>query len=380
MAAPLNPPFRAEHIGSLLRSEALTKTRADHAAGKVSDEELRAAEDQEAIRLIAYQRDLGFSAVTDGEVRRAAYSDSFTLDSFSGVRIDSTEDSNWTYTSTSGEKTEARVPVVFDRLIWPGPVNVENYNFIAEHADGGIGKITLPGPCYIHFRSGRDNIDKTVYPDLDIFWSDLVEAYVKELAALHDAGCRYVQLDETSIAKLGDPKIRAGLADRGDKWEDLLSLYTDVINQIVDRAPGDMAIGIHLCRGNKASSWQAEGGYDDVSSNLFRELRVKFYFLEYDSPRAGTFEPLQNVPNDKTVILGLVSTKTQEMEEVDYLKRRIEEAAQFVDIDRLGISPQCGFASADIRNASNEESQRAKLIRIVDLAREIWNYEPLPRG
>ena len=376
MTRPLAPPFRAEHIGSLLRPPALLALRADHKAGRVSDEVVRAAEDDAIKEAIKMQLDLGLSSITDGEFRRHAYSDSFTVDVFDGVKISSTLDENWTYSDSGGEKTEGRVPVVVDRLTWPGPINVDNYNFIATTADAGVPKITLPGPCYIHFRSGRDNISRDVYPGLDEFWQDLVEAYGKEISALYDAGCRYIQLDETSIAKLGDPKIRAGLENRGDNWATLLAVYTGVINEIVTRAPPDMKIGIHLCRGNKGGSWQAETGYDDVAAKLFRELAVKFYFLEYDSPRAGGFEPLREVPDDKTVVLGLVSTKIAALEDRDIVLRRLEEAAQFVDLDRLCLSPQCGFASLDSGNALSAEHQQAKIRLVVDIAREIWGYEP----
>ena len=232
----------------------------------------------------------------------------------------------------------------------------------------------MPGPCYIHFRSGRSNISCQAYPSLDQFWQDLIEAYVSEILALYKSGCRYIQLDETSIAKLGDPKIREGLQKRGDDWADLLEVYTDVINEIVRKLPEDLCLGLHLCRGNKAGSWQAETGYDDVASRLFKKLDVQCYFLEYDTPRAGGFEPLREVPKGKSVILGLISTKTAKLELRDTLLRRIEEAAQFVDIDQLGLSPQCGFASLDTGNDLTEDDQVAKLQLIVEIAEKVWGY------
>ena len=370
------PPFRAEHIGSLLRPPELLALARDHAAGKISQDELQRAQDGAIERAIDLQLALGLSSITDGEYRRHAYSDSFTVDVFSGVKISSTEDLNWTYSDADGQKTEGRVPVVVDRLEWPGPVNVSNYEFVAAASPAGTPKMTLPGPCYIHFRSGRDNISRDVYPNLDEFWQDLIAAYVEEIQALHDAGCRYIQLDETSIAKLGDPKIRAGLENRGDDWETLLEVYTDVINAIVEQSPADMSLGMHLCRGNKGGSWQAAAGYDDVAAALFRKLAVKFYFLEYDSPRAGGFEPLREVPDDKTIILGLVSTKVAALEERSAVLRRLEEAAIYVDMDRLGLSPQCGFASLDVGNALSPDDQAAKLRLVVDIAKEVWNYSP----
>jgi 5-methyltetrahydropteroyltriglutamate--homocysteine methyltransferase len=376
MAAPVNPPFRAEHIGSFLRPASLLAARSDHESGKIDDAALRQAEDLAIQQVVEMQRSLGLSSITDGEYRRHAYSDSFTVDVFDGVKIGSTVDRNWTYSDTSGRVTEGRVPLVVGRLTWPGPVNVDNFNFIAGLAGNGVPKITLPGPCYIHFRSGRDNISPEVYPDLDDFWNDLVVSYEKEIGALYEAGCRYIQLDETSIAKLGDPKIREGLARRGDDWEDLLGTYTDVINEIARRTPKDLSLGIHLCRGNKAGSWQAEAGYDDVAAQLFRKLEIRFYFLEFDSPRAGGFEPLAEVPDDKTVILGLVSTKASAVEDGDEIRRRIDEAAKFIDRDRLCISPQCGFASIDVGNPITLEQQAAKIGLVVDIARDLWGYEP----
>lgn len=376
MTYPLEPPFRAEHIGSFLRPPELLALRTEQDAGRVSEEALHTAEDDAIRQAIDMQIGLGLSSITDGEYRRHAYSDSFTVDVFDGVQISSTRDANWTYSDSAGQETEGRVPVVVGRLTWPGPVNVDNYKFIAGAAAAGMPKITLPGPCYIHFRSGRDNISRDVYPGLDEFWQDLVEAYGKEISALHGAGCRYIQLDETSIAKLGDPKIRQGLEKRGDDWRDLLDVYTRVINEIVARAPDDMSIGIHLCRGNKGGSWQAEAGYDDVAAKLFRDLAVKFYFLEFDSPRAGGFEPLREVPDDKTVVLGLVSTKAADLEDRDTVMRRIDDASSFMDRDRLCLSPQCGFASLDTGNPLSVDQQAAKIRLVVDIAREIWGYEP----
>ena len=372
MSAPLTPPFRAEHIGSLLRPPELLAIRADKKALKISDEEVRHAENEAIKQVIDLQIDLGLLSITDGEFRRHAYSDSFTVDVFSGVKIGATSDQNWIYSDIQGQKTSARVPIVIDKLEWLGPTNVENYKFVSKHCREGIPKVTLPGPCYIHFRSGRKNISQEIYPNLDLFWNDIVEAYIHEIKALYDVGCRYLQLDETSIAKLGDPKIREGLAERGDEWEDLLKVYIDVINEIVRGSPKDLAIGVHLCRGNKGGSWQASTGYDDVAVKLFRELNVQFYFLEYDSPRAGSFEPLREVPENKTIILGLVSTKNSTLETFDYLRKRIEAAAKFIDIEKVGVSPQCGFASLDTGNPISYEGQVSKIKLVIDFAQEIW--------
>ena len=273
-----NPPFKAEHIGSFLRPASLLATRAEYAAGKISKLEVRQAEDEAIRQVISLQVELGLSSITDGEFRRHAYSDSFTVDVFTGVKIGSTNDLNWSYLDADGKKTDGRVPIVIDKLEWPGPINVDNFNFILKYAGNGVPKVTLPGPCYIHFRSGRENIDSDIYADLDAFWQDLVDAYIKEIEALYAAGCRYIQLDETSLAKLGDPMIREGLKKRGDRWNDLLEVYTDVINQIARRVPRDLSLGIHLCRGNKGGSWQAAAGYEDVAKKLFKKLEIQFYF------------------------------------------------------------------------------------------------------
>ena len=375
-SAPHDPPFRAEHIGSLLRPPGLLAARADHAAGKIDDAALRAKEDEAIRQAVGFQAEIGLSSVTDGEFRRGAYSDSFTIDGFEGVSIGYTQDSNWTYSDSKGRISDGRVPTVHGRLRWTGPVNVENFSYLSSVAGNAVAKMTLPGPAYIHFRAGRDNISRDVYPDLDGFWQDLVDAYHKEIAALAAAGCRYIQLDETSIAKLGDPRIRDGLARRGDDWETLLDVYTDVINEVVRGAPDGVSFGLHLCRGNKAGSWQAETGYDDVAAKLFRKLDIRFYFLEFDSPRAGTFEPLRELPSDKTAVLGLVSTKTAVLETADYLKRRIEAAAEYVGMVQLAISPQCGFASSEVGNDLSYEDQVAKLRLVVEVATDMWGYQP----
>ena len=372
-----NLPFRAEHIGSFIRPPNLLAARADYELKKISAADLRNIEDREIEKIVKLQTKLGFSAVTDGEFRRSSYSDSFTTDVFNSVTFGSTDDENWSYSNAAGKKSEARVPRVVDRLIWEGPTNIENFNFLSSLKHGGVPKVTLPGPCYIHFRAGRGNIDREVYPDLDLFWQDIVNAYVSELEALSKAGCCYVQLDETSIAKFGDPKIRLALTERGDHWKDLLSLYTDVINEIVVGAPDEMHIGLHLCRGNKAGSWQADGGYEDVSRLLFQKLAVQFYFLEYDTPRAGGFQALCDVPKNNKIILGLISTKSNSIEKRDEVLRRIEEAATFISIDNLGLSPQCGFSGDLIGTGITFDQQCAKAALIVDIAKEVWGYSSI---
>jgi 5-methyltetrahydropteroyltriglutamate--homocysteine methyltransferase len=231
-------------------------------------------------------------------------------------------------------------------------------------------KITIPGPCALHFRGG-DTAVANAYDDVDAFWSDIVDAFRKELGALAAAGCRYVQIDETAFAKFGDPDVRAALAARGDDCETLIDHYIDVTNRVTRGMP-DLHIGMHLCRGNRGGLWHAQGSYEAVAEKLFNRLDIGFFFLEYDSPRAGDFTPLRFVPKHKSVVLGVVSTKTSAMEDFDELRRRIAEASRFVDLDRLGVSPQCGFASVETGNPITFQAQEAKLRLVVDLARSIW--------
>ena len=371
-AAPHDPPFRAEHVGSFLRPPELLAARVTHAEEGMSDEALRAIEDDAIRGVVALQEELGLQSITDGEYRRGSYSESFTTSGIAGVAAEFSGGGAWAYSNRRGDKTAARVPSVHARLEWSGSTNAADFRFLRSLTDR-LPKMTLPGPAYIHYRAGREHISREVYSDLDEFWADLVACYHKELAALADAGCTYVQLDETSLAKLGDPKIRAALADRGDDWEELLAVYTDAINAVVRGAPEDMRIGMHLCRGNNQGHWQAEGGYDVIAEALFQKVDIDFYFLEYDTPRAGSFEPLAAVPDGKTVVLGLVSTKSGELEPADLLKSRIEEAARYVPLDRLCLSPQCGFASAEQGNEITPEQQAAKVRRVIDVAREVWS-------
>lgn len=374
MTTRKTPPFRAEHIGSFLRPAQLLRAREDFAAGRISAEALRAAEDNAIRDFVVLQQRLGFSAMTDGEFRRATYTSNFTTDGLTGVTMDRTGDEAWAYTNAAGHRERPLIPQVTGRIAWSNSANARDFKDLAAMMPAGaVAKITLPGPCYIHFRAGRAGIDRQTYPDLQTFWSDLIAAYEIELKQLYDAGCRYVQLDETSIAKLGDEKMRATLAARGDDWEALLGDYVDVINTVVQKAPRDMRIGLHLCRGNRMGHWQAEGGYDVVAEKLFRDCAVGFYFLEYDSERAGTFEPLRTLPSDKCVVLGLISTKLAELESDAFLRQRIADCARIVDLDRLAISPQCGFSSSEKGNTiMGYDRAVEKLTRVVEVANEVW--------
>ena len=368
---PLNPPFRAEHIGSLLRPQNLLDARRRHEAGEIDVAELRAVEDDAIRDVVALQEKAGLQVVTDGEFRRGTYSDSFTTSGITGISNLETEAGGWSKSDAHGHRTAQRIPRVVDKIRWAGPQNAQNFAYLKSLTQV-TPKVTIPGPAYIHYRAGRDNISHDIYPDLDGFWSDLVDAYHEEMKALAGEGCTYLQIDETSLVKLGDPRVRQLLADRGDSWDDLLRVYTDVVNAVVAGAPAGMAIGIHICRSQNVN-WQADVGYDPIAPTLFNDMNVGFYFLEYDNERAGTFEPLALVPKGKSVVLGLVSSHKQELKSTDYLKRRIEEASAFIDLDQLALSPQCGFATgADMSDTASARMQADKLDLIVDLSREIW--------
>jgi 5-methyltetrahydropteroyltriglutamate--homocysteine methyltransferase len=368
---PLNPPFRAEHIGSLLRPQNLLDARRRHEAGEIDVAERRAVEDEAIRDVVALQEKAGLRVVTDGEFRRGSYSDSFTTSGITGISNLETEEAGWTKSETHGHRTAQRIPRVVDKIHWAGPQNAQNFAYLKSLTQV-MPKVTIPGPAYIHYRAGRDNISRDIYPDLDGFWSDLVSAYHEEMRALADEGCRYLQIDETSLVKLGDPRVRKLLADRGDSWDDLLRLYTEAVNSVVAGAPAGMKGGIHICRSQNVN-WQADVGYDPIAPTLFNDMNVDFYFLEYDNERAGTFEPLALVPKGKTVVLGLVSSHRQELERTDYLKRRIEEASAFIELDQLALSPQCGFSTgAGMSDTASIQMQADKLALIVDLAREIW--------
>ncbi|HVG50240.1 MAG TPA: 5-methyltetrahydropteroyltriglutamate--homocysteine S-methyltransferase [Xanthobacteraceae bacterium] len=369
-----NPPFRAEQIGSFLRPPELLRAREDFAAKKISADALRSAENAAIKDFVALQQKLGFKAISVGEFRRSTYTANFTTEGLTGVTADHIGEDAWSYTDASGHKERARIPQVDGRIMWNNSTNARDFADLAAMTPTGMTpKITLPGPCYIHFRAGRARISQTVYPDLQMFWKDLIAAYEVELTKLYEAGCRYVQLDETSIAKLGDEKIRSALSARGDDWEALLSDYVDVINTIAKKAPKDMRIGLHLCRGNRMGHWQAEGGYDVVAEKLFRDCAVDFYFLEYDSERAGTFEPLRALPSNKSVVLGLISTKVAELETEEFLQSRIKDCARIVDLDRLAISPQCGFSSSEKGNTIMSYDRAVeKLARVVETAQRVW--------
>jgi 5-methyltetrahydropteroyltriglutamate--homocysteine methyltransferase len=364
------PPFRAEHIGSLLRPAALLEQRARFARGEISQTDLTAAENAAISEAIALQERLGLRFVTDGEFRRRSYH-SFFYQQLGDLSIDTIAGAD-AKGAAGGEGRGAQpMALIKSRVRWTRPLNVDDFNFL-KHKTALLPKITIPGPCALHFRGGDAAVLAHAYRDIDQFWDDTVEAFGKELAALAQAGCCYVQIDETAFAKFGDPDVQATLAVRGDDWSELIDRYIAVTNRVLRVTPKTMHIGMHLCRGNRGGHWHAEGSYEDVAERLFNALEIPFYFLEYDTPRAGNFTPLRFVPQHKSVVLGLVSSKTPTLEDKAALHARVEEASRHVALDRLAVSPQCGFASVETGNPVTSQVQEAKLRLVVELAREIW--------
>lgn len=362
------PPARAETVGSLLRPAGLKAARRRFALGEIGAAELRAEEDRAILDAIELQESLGFEVVTDGEMRRGMYADSFLQTALTGVRL--SEQGSWSF--RGGAPASAPRPVVEGRIAWTGAsTNPADFAFLQSNTRA-TAKITLPGPCYIHFRGGREAIDRAAYPSLDAFWADLVEAYRREIEALSAAGCRYVQLDETSFAKFGDPEVRRGLADRGDDWRVLLDAYLEVIDAVVRAAPRGVLLAMHLCRGNNQGRWQAEGGYELVAAKLLARSAIPLFLLEFDSPRAGSLQILGHLAEGKAAVLGLISTKISALEDRDAVLARLAEAASFAPADRLAVSPQCGFASSEAGNPLTEAEQAAKLRLVADLAAAFW--------
>jgi 5-methyltetrahydropteroyltriglutamate--homocysteine methyltransferase len=363
-------PFRAEHIGSLLRPAALLEQRARFARGEISQNDLAAAENAAISEVVVLQERLGFRFVTDGEFRRRSYH-SFFYQQLGDLSIDTIAGTDAEGVQHGGGRGAQPMALVKSRLRWTHPINVDDFNFL-KNKTTLLPKITIPGPCALHFRGGDAAVLAHAYRDIDQFWDDTVEAFTKELRALAQAGCRYVQIDETAFAKFGDPDVQATLAARGDDWSDLIDTYIAITNRVLRAAPKTLQIGMHLCRGNRGGHWHAEGSYEEVAERLFNALEIQFYFLEYDTPRAGNFTPLSFVPKHKSIVLGLVSSKTAALEDKAALRARIDDATRHVSLDRLAVSPQCGFASIDTGNPVTPQAQEAKLRLIVELAQDVW--------
>ena len=367
---PHNPPFRAEDVGSLLRPPELLKARDDRDAGRISTAELRKREDELIRSAVALQEDIGLHAITDGEYRRGVFYADFICRGLGGGSI-YYETERMFFVDESGNRIPVPLLRIHDRLKWRAPIHVDEFKFLQALTTRTV-KITIPSPTIAYSVDGR-NIEKGVYRDLAELRDDIVDAYRRELRALADAGCRYVQLDEVPIALYCDPRHTARLKASGHNIEKILfETFPNLINAALFDRPPALHVTMHLCRGNNQSGWLTEGGYDPVAEMLFNQINVDSYFLEYDTPRAGSFEPLRFVPKHKKVILGIVSSKLPRLETKDELKRRVDEAARYIDVDQLGLSPQCGFASTAPGNKLTPEDQSAKLRRVVDVAREIW--------
>jgi 5-methyltetrahydropteroyltriglutamate--homocysteine methyltransferase len=367
------PPFRADHVGSLLRPPELLKARADHEAGRLSAAELRAAEDRAIRAAVKLQRDIGLQGITDGEMRRGSWHMDF-LYRIGGVthgsqrlHIEFKNEAGTVEFSPTAHRISGRLRL--DEVIFG-----EDFSFLrSEVGDAATAKLTIPSPSMLHYRGGRAAIDPTIYPEMDAFWHDLAEVYAKEIAGLAGLGCTYLQLDDTSLAYLNDPAQRAYVDSIGGDGAHQHLVNIRLINQALATRPPGMAVCTHMCRGNFRSSWMASGGYDHVAEALFGELKVDGFFLEYDDERSGGFEPLRFVPRGgPRVVLGLVTSKRPALESKDALKRRVDEAAKYVPLEQLCLSPQCGFSSTVDGNVLSVDEEAAKLRLVVDTAREIW--------
>jgi 5-methyltetrahydropteroyltriglutamate--homocysteine methyltransferase len=360
-------PFRADHVGSLLRSAPLKEARAKHAEKKIGDAELAEVENREIDKIVKKQEEVGLKLATDGEFRRSWWQFDF-YKGLDGVEL---------YTVGEGIKfagvtTRAESVRVTGRVGFSSHPHLEHFKYLKAHSKV-TPKMTIPAPSTLHFRQGRASIDKKVYPDLDAYFDDVALAYRKAIRAFYDAGCRYLQMDDTAWSMICDPKEREHSKGRGDDPDSLPSKYADMTNKALEGKPADMVVTMHSCRGNFRSTFIASGGYELVAEKLLGEVNLDGYFLEYDSDRAGGFQPLRFLPKGKKiVVLGLVTSKSGKLESKDSIKRRIDEATKYVALDQLCLSPQCGFASTEEGNVLAEDEQWAKLRMIVELADEVW--------
>lgn len=361
------PPFRADHVGSLLRPPALRQARMRRERGVITEGELAAAEDAAIEEVIQRQGAVGLQTATDGEFRRAMWHFDF-LERLDGVE---SFQSDHGIAFQGGIETRPKGIRVLGKVGFSGHPMLDHFRFLRDRTRAAA-KMTIPSPSVLHFRGGRRAVDAAIYPDMDEFFHDLGQAYRSAVRAFGEAGCRYLQLDEVNLAYLCDPNQRQMLRERGDDPDRLPEIYAAMLNTAISGRCDGMTITMHLCRGNFRSSWIAQGGYEPVAEMLFNRIGVDGYFMEFDTERAGGFEPLRFVPAGKTVVLGLVSSKSGELESADYLQRRIDQATEFVDADQLCLSPQCGFASTEEGNCLTEDEQWLKLERIVEVAGKVW--------
>jgi 5-methyltetrahydropteroyltriglutamate--homocysteine methyltransferase len=369
----MRPPFRADHVGSLLRPPELLRARDDVAAGRIDARQLRDIEDAAIRDVVRRQHDVGLRSATDGEFRRESWHMDFIYQ-LGGVR--QVQDDTIRVLFRNDQKSYEWAPPsahIVAPVTLPHTIFGDHFSFLSAAVTTAVPKLTIPSPSMVHYRGGRSAIDESVYPDLDQFWTDLVAAYAEETRLLYQLGCRYLQFDDTSLAYMNDPAQRRHVAEIGGDPEHQHEHYIANINKVLAGRPADLAVTTHMCRGNNQSMWAAEGGYDFVAEALFSTLDVDGFFCEWDDERSGGFEPLRFVPKGKRVVLGLVTTKRGELESKDDLKRRIDAAASYIDGDQLCLSPQCGFSSTKEGNDLTQEQQWAKLALIVETAQEVWN-------
>jgi 5-methyltetrahydropteroyltriglutamate--homocysteine methyltransferase len=361
------PPFRADHVGSLLRPDVLKDARAKRERGELSAAALTAIEDQEIEKVIHKQEEIGLNSITDGEFRRAFWQIDF-LERLDGVESYSGERK----VKFQGPQPKPVLLRVKGKLgTFSGHPMLDHFRFVQAHTRG-TPKLTIPSPSSLHFRYGRQAVPEAIYPSMEEFYRDLGECYRKAVRAFVDAGCCYLQLDEVNFAYLCDPALRDQVRQRGDDPEMLPTIYANMINAAISDVPDNVTVSMHLCRGNFRSTFVASGGYEPVAEILFNKVGVDAYFMEYDSDRAGGFEPLRFVPKDKIVVLGVVTSKSGQLESKDDIKRRIEAASKYLDISQLCLSPQCGFASTEEGNALAQDEQWAKLRMVVEIASDVW--------
>ena len=370
MSARAKPPFRADHVGSLLRSPEVHRAREDFQKGNIPPAKLREIEDKAIRDAIRMQEDVGLKAVTDGEIRRATWHMDF-LYQIGGLKK---VPSNIAVKFHSAKEEMVFTPAGIEtagKLKLTHTIFEDDFKFVRDNTKV-TPKLSIPSPNMIHYRSGQAAIDPKVYPDMKQFWSDLSGVYAEEIARLHKIGCRYLQIDDTSLASINDPEQRKILTQLGGDGEHEHETYIRALNDALKNKPADMTVATHMCRGNYKSAWTSSGSYDWIAEALFTQLKVDAFFLEYDDARSGGFEPLRFMPKDKIVVLGLVTTKQAQLESKDHLKRRIDEAAKYVPIENLCLSPQYGFSSTVEGNALTYDQQMAKLRLVVETAREVW--------
>ena len=367
------PPFRADHVGSLIRPDALIAAREAADEGKMAAAELTRIQ-QAAIRdVVRLQHDSGLKVATDGEYNRFSWQRDFLLKIGNVKPMASRLTVRFHSAAGTRDHAPPSLQVVGKLSLPDGGIFVDDFKFLKSIAPKDVTpKLTIPSPTIVHFRGGREAIDARAYPRMETFYDDLAAVYRVEIRALADAGCRYLQIDEVNLAYLCDPELRRQVANIGEDPDTLPKTYAKLLNAAIASRPPDMTICMHLCRGNFAGAWIAEGGYEPIADLLFNEIGVDGYFLEYDSPRAGGFAPLRFLPKGKTAVLGLVTTKSPKMETKDELKRRVEEAARHAPLDQLALSPQCGFSSGIGGNAMTVGDEVAKLKLVVETARELW--------